>query len=399
MRLKFEKRPEPSRFMLYATPVGAVIITMIIGAILFGVIVPPPSQGFVATPAVPPPVDLGTILSGIGSHLSFGLQAVYQVFIAPLVTSYKWGDIAVKASPLILIGVGLAVGNRAAIWNIGAEGQYVVGGLAGVGIGLLTQKMTGVWILPSMLLAGLIGGAVWGAIPAALKNWFNVNETLSSLMMTYVAIHLMNHMVTGPWKDPSGFSFPQTPLVTPSQTLPIIVPGTYVHLGVVITLIIAVVVWFLMSRSLFGFQVRVVGSAPNAARHGGFSQKATVWMVFLLSGGLAGLAGIFEVTGPFGQMSLGFPQNYGFTAIIVAFLGRLNPLGVILAGIVLAVTYVGGDLAQSSLQLPNASKGIFQAMMLFFLLASDILIRYRVRFISNAPASVASAAAMRSPAE
>jgi len=399
VRLKFEKRPEPSRFMLYATPVGAVIITMIIGAILFGVIVPPPSHGFVATPAVPPPVDLGTILSGIGSHLSFGLQAVYQVFIAPLVTSYKWGDIAVKASPLILIGVGLAVGNRAAIWNIGAEGQYVVGGLAGVGIGLLTQKMTGVWILPSMLLAGLIGGAVWGAIPAALKNWFNVNETLSSLMMTYVAIHLMNHMVTGPWKDPSGFSFPQTPLVTPSQTLPIIVPGTYVHLGVVITLIIAVVVWFLMSRSLFGFQVRVVGSAPNAARHGGFSQKATVWMVFLLSGGLAGLAGIFEVTGPFGQMSLGFPQNYGFTAIIVAFLGRLNPLGVILAGIVLAVTYVGGDLAQSSLQLPNASKGIFQAMMLFFLLASDILIRYRVRFISNAPAPVASAAAMRSPAE
>jgi simple sugar transport system permease protein len=347
--------------------VGAVIVTMIVGAIVFSL---------------------------IGYN---GFAAVYQVFIAPLLTSYKWGDIAVKASPLILIGVGLAVGNRAAIWNIGAEGQYVVGGLAGVGIGLLTQKMTGVWILPSMLVAGLIGGAVWGAIPAALKNWFNVNETLSSLMMTYVAIHLMNHMVTGPWKDPTGFSFPQTPLMTPSQTLPILVPGTYVHLGVVITLIIAVVVWFLMSRSLFGFQVRVVGSAPNAARHGGFSQKATVWMVFLLSGALAGLAGIFEVTGPFGQMSLGFPQNYGFTAIIVAFLGRLNPLGVILAGIVLAITYVGGDLAQSVLQLPNASKGIFQAMMLFFLLASDILIRYRVRLVSTTP--VPSAASVRSPAE
>ena len=365
MRLKFEKRAEPSRLMLYASPVGAVIVTMIVGAIVFSLI------GF------------------------NGLAAVYQVFIAPLVTSYKWGDIAVKASPLILIGVGLAVGNRAAIWNIGAEGQYVVGALAGVGIGLLTQKMTGAWTLPSMLLAGMIGGAVWGAIPAALKNWFNVNETLSSLMMTYVAIHLMNHMVTGPWKDPTGFSFPQTPLMTPSQTLPILVPGTYVHLGVVITLIIAVVIWFLMSRSLFGFQVRVVGSALFAVRHGGFSQKATVWMVFLLSGALAGLAGIFEVTGPFGQMSLGFPQNYGFTAIIVAFLGRLNPLGVILAGIVLAITYVGGDLAQSALQLPNASKGIFQAMMLFFLLASDILIRYRVRVVSSTPAP----AVARSPAE
>jgi simple sugar transport system permease protein len=367
MRFKLEKRAEPSRFMLYATPVGAVLLTMIVGAIVF---------------------------TAIGYN---GLAAVYQMFIAPLTLSYKWGDIAVKASPLILIGVGLAVGNRAAIWNIGAEGQYVVGALAGTGIGILTHNMTGFWILPTMLLFGLIGGAAWGAIPAALKNWFNVNETLSSLMMTYVAIHLMNQMVTGPWKDPMGFSFPQTALVTADQSLPILVQGTYVHLGIVITLIIAVLMWFLMSRSLFGFQVRVVGSAPNAARYGGFSQKQTVWLVFLLSGGLAGLAGIFEVTGPFSQMSLGFPQNYGFTAIIVAFLGRLNPLGVVLAGIVLAITYIGGDLAQSVLQLPNASKGIFQAMMLFFLLASDILIRYRVRLVPGAPAP--AAAAVRSPAE
>ncbi|MEO8757741.1 MAG: ABC transporter permease [Devosia sp.] len=367
MRLKLEKRPDPSRFMLYATPVGAVVLTMLVGAIIFTL---------------------------IGYN---GAAAVYQVFIAPLTLSYKWGDIAVKASPLILIGVGLAVGNRAAIWNIGAEGQYIVGALAGTGIGILTKDMTGFWILPAMLLAGLAGGAIWGGIPALMRNRFNVNETLSSLMLTYVAIHLMNHMVTGPWKDPKGFSFPQTALVTPSQTLPILVPGTYVHLGIVITLIIAVIMWFLMSRSLFGFQVRVVGSAPNAARHGGFSQKGTVWLVFLLSGALAGLAGIFEVTGPFGQMSLGFPQNYGFTAIIVAFLGRLNPLGVIIAGVVLAITYVGGDLAQSALQLPNASKGIFQALMLFFLLASDVLIRYRVRLAGNVSAPMAVAA--RSAAE
>jgi general nucleoside transport system permease protein len=392
MQLKLEKRPEPSRFMLYATPVGAVLLTMIVGAIVFGIIGPPPPSGFSAAPPLPP-----SVLDVVSAHISFGVQAVYQVFIAPLTLSYKWGDIAVKASPLILIAVGLAVGNRAAIWNIGAEGQYIVGALAGTGIGILTKDMHGGWILPSMLVAGLIGGAIWGGIPALLRNRFNVNETLSSLMLTYVAIHLMNHMVTGPWKDPTGFSFPQTALVTADQTMPILVPGTYVHLGIVITLIIAVIVWFLMSRSLFGFQVRVVGAAPNAARHGGFSQKTTVWMVFLLSGALAGLAGIFEVTGPFGQMSLGFSQNYGFTAIIVAFLGRLNPLGVIIAGIVLAVTYVGGDLAQSALQLPNASKGIFQAMLLFFLLASDILIRYRVRFISDAP--MRSVEAVRSPAE
>jgi len=380
MRFKLEKRAEPSRFMLYATPIGSVLVTMIVGAIIFSVI------GY----------------DGIG--------AVYQTFIAPIATAYKWQDIAIKASPLILIGVGLAVGNRAAIWNIGAEGQYVVGALAGTGIGLLTQNATGLWILPSMLVAGLIGGAVWGAIPALLRTRFNVNETLSSLMMTYVAIHLMNYLVTGAWKDPSGFSFPETPLVTADQTLPswdlfqIVhqafgwpISGHFrVHLGILLTLVIVVVMAVLMARSVFGFQVRVVGSAPNAARHGGFSQKQTIWLVFLLSGGLAGLAGIFEVTGPFGQMSLGFPQNYGFTAIIVAFLGRLNPIGVVIAGIVLAITYVGGDMAQSVLLLPNASKGIFQAMMLFFLLASDILIRYRVRLVSATPAPAAQPA--RSPA-
>jgi ABC-type uncharacterized transport system permease subunit len=356
MRLKLEKRPAPSRFMLYATPVGSVLLTMIVGAIIFSL---------------------------IGYN---GANAVYQVFVAPLAQSYKWQDIALKASPLILIGVGLAIGNRAAIWNIGAEGQYIVGALAGVGVGILTLNMTGFWILPVMVLAGLAGGAVWGAIPALLKTRFNVNETLSSLMMTYVAIHLMNYLVTGPWKNKKGFSYPQTPGLTQDQLMPALFPGTMVNLGILFTLIIAVLMWVLMTRSVFGFQVRVVGAAPNAARHGGFSRTATIWLVFLLSGGLAGLAGIFEVTGPYGQMTLGFPQNYGFTAIIVAFLGRLNPLGVILAGIVMAITYVGGDMAQSAAQLPNASKGIFQAMVLFFLLASDILIRYRVRVVGTSKA-------------
>lgn len=352
MRLKLEKRAEPSQLMVFVTPVAAVLATMIVGAIIFSII------GY----------------DGIG--------AVREVFLTPILNPIKWQDVAIKASPLILIGVGLAFGNRAAIWNIGAEGQYVVGALAGTGIGLLTQTMTGWWILPAMLIAGFAGGALYGAIPAALRTRFNVNETLSSLMLTYVAIHLLNYLVTGPWKDPHGFSFPQTALITAAQTMPTMVPGTIIHWGVGMTIIIALVMWVVMTRSVFGFQVRVVGSAPNAARYGGFSAKWTVWLVFLLSGGLAGLAGIFEVTGPFQQMALGFPQNYGFTAIIVAFLGRLNPLGVIVAGVVLAITYVGGDIAQSALQLPNASKGIFQAMMLFFLLASDILIRYRLRFVA-----------------
>lgn len=366
-RLRLEKRPERSRLMLYVTPVAAVIATMIVGAALFTII------GY----------------DGIG--------AVREMFLTPIVNPLKWQEVAIKASPLILIGAGLAVCYRAAIWNIGAEGQYVVGALAGTGIGLLTQNLTGWWILPSMLIAGFIGGALWGAIPALLRTRFNVNETLSSLMLTYVAIHLLNYLVTGPWKDPAGYSFPQTAMISYDQMLPTLIPGTIVHLGVLLSVLIALFMWGVMSRSVFGFQVRVIGSAPNAARHGGFSHNHTVWLVFLLSGALAGLAGIFEVTGPFQQMSLGFPQNYGFTAIIVAFLGRLNPFGAILAGIVLAITYVGGDIAQSALQLPNASKGIFQALMLFFLLASDILVGYRVRLVrpqtGTAPAEPARSTA------
>ena len=240
MRLKLEKRPEPSQLMLYATPVGSVLLTMIVGAIIFSL---------------------------IGYN---GLNAVYQVFIAPLAQPYKWPDVALKASPLILIGVGLAAGNRAAIWNIGAEGQYIVGALGGVGMGILTLNQHGPWILPVMVLAGLAGGAIWGAIPALLKTRFNVNETLSSLMMTYVAIHLMNYLVTGPWKNRKGFSYPQTPPLTDDQLMPTLIHGTTVHWGILFTLLIAVGMWLVMTRSLFGFQVRVVGAAPKAARHGGF---------------------------------------------------------------------------------------------------------------------------------
>jgi simple sugar transport system permease protein len=367
MKFRLEKRSAPSRLMLCLTPVGAVVLTLVVGAIIFTLI------GY------------------------DGLEAVNQVFIQPIWQPIHWQDVAIKASPLILIGVGLAAGNRAAVWNIGAEGQYIAGALAGTGVALLTQNAEGWWILPSMLVAGLVGGALWGAIPALLRTHFRVNETLSSLMLVYVASHLLNYLVTGPWKDPQGYNFPQTALLTYDQAMPTLVPGTVVHWGVLLSLIIALIMAAVMGRSVFGFQVRVIGSAPNAARHGGFSQKGTVWLVFLLSGGLAGLAGIFEVTGPIQQLSTGFPANYGFTAIIVAFLGRNNPIGVIIAGVILAITYVGGDMAQSVLQLPNASEGIFQAMMLFFLLASDILVRYRVRNVVPAPAGPAAAPA-RSPA-
>ena len=239
--------------------------------------------------------------------------------------------------------------------------------------------MTGGWILPLMILAGILGGMAFAAIPAFLKTQLNVNEILSSLMLNYVAIQILFYLMRGPWKDPDGFNFPQTAMFTSDQTLPMAVPGTLIHIGVPIAAALALTAWFLIARSITGFQIRVVGLAPKAARFGGFRQSTTVWLALLAGGGMAGLAGVLEAAGPFGQMVPQFPTGYGYTAIIVAFLGRLNPLGILAAALVLALTYVGGESAQTTIGLPAAATGVFQAMMLFFLLATDMLVRYRLR--------------------
>lgn len=349
MQFRLEKRREPSKFMLYATPVAAVVLTMVIGAIIFSLI------GF----------------NGVG--------AVREIFLTPLTNPYKWQDLAVKAAPLVIIGVGLSVAYRANVWNIGAEGQYIIGGLAGTWVALLTWGMTGWWILPLMILAGIVGGMLYAAIPALLKTRLNVNEILTSLMLTYASVQLIYYLIRAPWKDPMGMGFPQTRLFSEAARLPTIIPGTIVHLGVPIAIIVALIAWFVMTRTVFGYRMRVVGAAPQAARYGGFSETRTIWLAMLVSGAFAGLAGVLEVAGPFQRMVPGFPTNYGFTAIIVAFLGRLSPLGVVLGGVVLAITFVGGEVAQTTIGLPNAATGIFQAMMLFFLLAGDILIKYRLR--------------------
>ncbi len=348
MPLRFVPRREPSRAMLFATPVLAVALTLVVGAIVF------------------------TLLG------YDGLGAVREIFVTPLFNPYRWQDLLVKAAPLAMIAVGLSVGFRANVWNIGAEGQYVMGGLAGTGIALLTMDATGPWILPLMVVAGMVGGMVWAAVPAFLRTALGVSEILSSLMLNYVAIQILYYLMRGPWKDPMGFNFPQTAMFSADQTLPFVVPGTLIHLGIPVALALALTLWFAVSRTVAGFQVRVVGLSPQAARYGGFRETRVVWMTMALGGALAGLAGIFEAAGPFGQMVPSFPVGYGFTAIIVAFLGRLHPLGIVLAALVLALTYVGGESAQTAIGLPAAAIGVFQAMMLFFLLAVDILVRYRL---------------------
>ncbi|MGE0847426.1 MAG: ABC transporter permease [Flavobacteriaceae bacterium] len=348
MGLRLEKRREPSRAMLYLAPVLAVLMTMVAGAGVFTV---------------------------IGVH---GVEAIEIIFFEPLLNSARWQDLGVKAAPMIVIACGLAYGFRANVWNIGAEGQYVAGALAGTWVALTFDGGAGAATLPLMCLAGVLGGMAWAAIPAFLRTRFGVNEILTSLMLTYVAIQLLQYLTRGPWRDPDGFNFPQTRMFSRAESMPVIIDRTVIHLGVALALVVAFVMWFVMQKTVAGFAGRVVGLAPAAARYGGISEKRTIWLALMIGGGLAGLAGIFEATGPFGQLTPQFAVGYGFSAIIVAFLGRLHPFGIILGALVLAVSIVGGEVAQTAIGVPYAAIGIFQAMMLFFLLAVDVLVRYRL---------------------
>ncbi len=362
MRIRLEKRLTPSRLMLVATPVASVLLTMALGAIIFELI------GF------------------------DGPNAIYQTFITPIAAPYKWVDVLTKAAPLIIIALGLSLSNQAKIWNIGAEGQYVIGALTGAGLAFAIPDAPSFIAIPAMIAAGILGGMAWAAVPAFLKTRFHVSEVLSTLMLVYVALQVLNYMVGGPWKDPNGHNFPQTAPLTAAESLPHVLPGTVIPPGFVVAVALTLFFWVLATRSVYGFSVRTVGAAPSAARYGGFDASRTVWSTLLISGAMAGLAGILELMSQLGQINLGFPSGYGFTAIIVSFLGRLHPVGVFLAGLILAVTYVGGQVAQTVVHVPEATAGIFQATMLFFILASDVLVRYRVRFISSAPAAAAAGA-------
>ena len=349
--LRLEPRPEPSRVMFYLTPFLAIALTLIAGIVLFEALRKPP------------------------------LEAMRLIFIEPLRSQRGLAELLVKGTPLILIAIGLAIGFRGGVWNVGAEGQFVIGALAGGGVALAVYPATGWWLLPLMSLAGIAGGAIWAAIPALLRTRFNANEILVSLMLVYVAVLLLSSLVHGALRDPDGLNFPESRLFQTS--LPILIKGTRAHAGFLVALIAAGFSWLLLERHFLGFKIKVLGQAPRAARFGGFSDTRLIWFCFLFSGGCAGLAGLFEAAGPVGQLVPALPAGYGFTAIIVAFLGRLNPVGILFAGLLLALTYIGGETAQIAMSLPSATTAVFQGMFLFFLLAADVQVNYRLRWISK----------------
>jgi ABC-type uncharacterized transport system permease subunit len=339
-----------------------------------------------ALEALVPP--LAVVATVVASGVLFALlgypagQTLYAFFIAPLTSVNGWGELALKAGPLAMIAAGLAAGFRANVWNIGAEGQLVMGAIAAGGVALALPNAQGVWVLPLVCLAGLAGGMAWGAIPALLRTRLGVNEILTSLMLTYVASLALGALVFGPWKDTQGYSLPQSALFSDAATLSPVVPHTRLTVGTLIEFAAPVGVWVALRYALIGFKIRTAGASPAAAGYAGFVQARVVWTVLLLGGGLAGLAGAFEVAGPIGQLIPQITPGYGFTAIIVAFLGRLHPLWIIPAALLVALSYIGGDTAQVSSGLPKGAAGVVQGLLLCFPLAADFLVRYRLRWVA-----------------
>ena len=359
--MQLEIRPQPSSFWSYASPVLALLLTVAIGIGLF---------------------------MALGKDPVKGLQVF---FWEPVKSPYAIGELLVKATPLLIIALGLAVCFRSNVWNIGAEGQFVMGALAAGGVALLADKTTGPWIVPVILAAGVMGGMVWAGITAFLRDRFNANEILVSLMLVYVADLILNYMVFGPWKDPAGYNFPQTRTFEIVTQIPRLMQGSRVTIGILLGLLGVVALWLYLYRTYAGFAQEVSGLAPAASRYAGFSSRRALWVALLISGGAAGLAGALEVAGPIGQLTPYVPAGYGFAAIIVAFVGRLHPVGVVFSALLMSMFYIGGELAQSRLGLPKSITGVFQGLLLFNLLACDTLIAYRFRFFKPLPLSAKGA--------
>jgi general nucleoside transport system permease protein len=341
--------------MLFVAPLLATVLTLVVGLAIFAALGQNPLRAFLA------------------------------FFVDPVSNANGVSELLLKASPLCLIALGLAIGYRANIWNIGAEGQMYLGGIFATGLAIQYNEAGGAWLLPAMIVAGAIGGALWASLTALCRAQFHANEILVSLMLTYVADLLVKYLVYGPWQDPQANNFPITISFSDSALFPLFASfgwewweGTRINTSVFITLAAIPVAWFFMDRSFAGFQLSVAGLAPNAARYAGYREKYMIWAALIISGACAGLAGVTEVAGPIGQLNDRWNPGYGFTAIIVAALGRFHALGIVIASLLMALLYLGGEAVQVTMQLPKAVSMVFQGLLLMFLLGCDVLVNYRL---------------------
>lgn len=352
MHIELQKRAAVSPAFSIISPLLALVLTLIFGAIMFAILGKDP------------------------------IAAMDAFFLEPLLEVWSLHELAIKAAPLILMGVGLAVCYRSNNWNIGAEGQFTIGAITGSYLPIVFHDWHSPLVLPLMLILGALGGAAFAAIPALLKAHFNTNEILTSLMLVYIAQLFLDWLIRGAWRDPKGFNFPVSRDFAPEAVLPAIWEASgRAHWAFIFALVAALLCWFMMRFTLKGFEITVLGQSERAGRFAGFSSKRMVWFGFLFSGALAGLAGIGEVSGSIGHLQPAISPGYGFTAIIVAFLGRLNPLGIVASGLVLGLTYLGGEAAQLSIGVSDKVTRVFQGLLLFFVLSCDTLIYYKIRIV------------------
>lgn len=349
--LKLEPRPQASRLWTYGSPLLALAFTVLIGVLLF---------------------------AALGKDPVRGLQVF---FWEPIKTQYAIGELMVKATPLLLIALGLAVCFRSNVWNIGAEGQFVIGAVAAGGIALLADKTTGPWIVPAILVAGVLGGMCWAGITALLRDRFNANEILVSLMLVYVATLVLGYLVYGPWKDPMGYNFPQTRTFERVTQIPRLMQGSRVTIGLPIALAAAAALWVFLFRTRAGFAQQVGGLAPAAARTPVSRRAARCGRRCSSPAARPAWRARWKWPAPSARLTPYVPAGYGFAAIIVAFVGRLHPVGMVFSALLMSMFYIGGELAQSRLGLPKSLTGVFQGLLLFTLLACDTLIAYRVRWV------------------
>jgi ABC-type uncharacterized transport system permease subunit len=353
MTICLTPRREPLKSMMVWTPLMALGLTLCAGLLIF---------------------------TGLGKS---PFTAYYAFFIEPLSTNNGVSEWLLKASPLCLIALGLSMGYRANVWNIGAEGQMYIGGVFAAGVAIACQSVDAFWVLPLVVMASALGGALWGGITALCKAHFNANEILVSLMLTYVANLIIKYLVYGPWRDPMANNFPISISFSDSALFSTLAElgwsywdGTRLNTSIFITLIVIPLIWLYLQRSFPGFQHTVLGEAPQAARYAGFSERRIIWTSLLLGGALAGLAGASDIAGPIGQLNDRWTPGYGFTAIIVASLGRFNAVGIVLASLLMALLYLGGEAVQVTLQLPKALSDVFMGLLLVFLLSCDVLVKY-----------------------
>lgn len=349
MRIKFEKRTEFSRKMLFAVPLITITLTVFVSSLL---------------------------LLALGKS---PVQTMHSFFIAPFENFYSITEIFLKFGPLLLIAQALAIGFRAKVWNIGAEGQMIMGAIMASAVPVYLVDSTSIFLLPAMIVMGALGGMGWAGIAAFLRTRYNASEILVTLMLTSIALQVLYYLLLGPWKDPMGFNFPQSVMFQDEALFETLFRGVRLNTSIFIPILFTIAAWVFMEKRFGGFKLVVGGLAPHAAGYAGFSANGAVWRSLLIAGFAAGLAGMSEIAGPIGQLQRSVTSGYGYTAIIVAYLGALNPIGIVFAAFFLSVIHIGGDIALVSADVPISAVHVFQGLLLVFYLATYTFVHYRLR--------------------